>query len=72
MLSTEYSSRHPWEDPIDKSSVDVVTKKGDHKTVVVKIPKAGTYYIGIYTMVNAKDKSEYWKFIDRSNLLEWQ
>lgn len=50
------------EDPIDKSSVDVVTKKGDHKTVVVKIPKAGTYYIGIYTMVNAKDKSESWKF----------
>ena len=50
------------EDPIDKSSVDVVTKKGDHKTVVVKIPKAGTYYIGIYTMVNVKDKSESWKF----------
>lgn len=50
------------EDPIDKDSVDVVTKKGDHKTVVVKVPRAGTYYLGVYAMADSKDKSVSWKF----------
>ncbi|MDO5589741.1 MAG: hypothetical protein Q4F98_01605 [Lachnospiraceae bacterium] len=50
------------EDPIEADSVDVVRKKGDHKTVVARIPKSGTYYIGIYTMYKPNDKTESWKF----------